>query len=200
MESRNTREIDAGALEDNMRAIRAAVPPTARVLAVVKADGYGHGAETVSRAALAGGADMLAVASVSEGIKLRAAGIDAGILVLGAVTAWDVREGVENRLIQTVCSPDMVDLCARAARETGLPAEVHLKVDTGMGRIGVRDEAERDAVLREIRRCPEARWPGVFPHFSKNRPGGGVLGKKVKKIPPGKKTKKKKKEEKAGRN
>ena len=108
---RNRRIIDREAIQHNMEVIRAEVPASAKLLAVVKADGYGHGAEEVSRAAIAGGADMLAVASVAEGVRLRNAGFDrVPILVLGAVTAGDVREGVEAGLIQTVCSPEMVEL------------------------------------------------------------------------------------------
>ncbi len=166
MEPRNRRIIDTEAIRGNMEAIRGAVPKTAKVLAVVKADGYGHGAENAARAALAGGADMLAVASVEEGRKLRDAGVEAGILVLGAVTASDVEEGTESGLIQTVCSPEMVRLCQSAAEKTGRQSEVHLKVDTGMGRIGVRTEAERDAVLRALGACPGVRLSGAFTHFS----------------------------------
>ena len=166
MEPRNRRIIDAAALEANMRAIRSAVPASAGVMAVVKADGYGHGAVTAARAGLAGGAEMLAVASVAEGECLRAAGIKADILVLGAVTASDVLEGAELGLIQTVCSPEMVQLCAEAARKSGKQARVHLKVDTGMGRIGVRTEEERDAVLAELRKFPDVRLTGAFTHFS----------------------------------
>lgn len=166
MEPRNRRTIDAEAIRRNMEILRGATPKDARIMAVVKADGYGHGAETVSRAALRGGADMLAVASVEEGTELRSAGIDADILVLGAVTAADVTEGVRSGLIQTVCSEEMVKLCAGAAREAGREARVHLKVDTGMGRIGVRTEEERDAVLRALKEYPAVKLCGAFTHFS----------------------------------
>ena len=81
-----------------MRLIRNAVPKSVKVLAVVKADGYGHGAVQTARAAIAGGADMLAVAAVSEGAELREAGITLPILVLGAVTAYDVSDGVRYSL------------------------------------------------------------------------------------------------------
>ena len=163
---RNRRIIDREAIQHNMEVIRAEVPASAKLLAVVKADGYGHGAEEVSRAAIAGGADMLAVASVAEGVRLRNAGFDRiPILVLGAVTAGDVREGVEAGLIQTVCSPEMVELCRKAAEETGLTAEVHLKVDTGMSRIGVRNEEERDAVLAALEKTGAVKLTGAFTHF-----------------------------------
>ena len=166
MTPRNRRVIDLAALKHNMEQIRAATNPDAKVMAVVKADGYGHGSAEVSRAALAGGADMLAVASVSEGAVLRAKGIGAPILVLGAVLAADVAEGVENELIQTVCSPDMVRMCEDAAAKLQKQAKVHLKIDTGMGRIGIRNREERDAVLNELGRATHVELTGVFTHLS----------------------------------
>ena len=166
MNSRNKRTIDLAALSDNFRLIRSAVPSNAGILAVVKADGYGHGAAEAAGAFLQAGADMLAVASVEEGRYLRTSGISAPVLVLGAVTEHDVREGVSSRLIQTVCSPEMVRQCERAAAECSEQTEVHLKIDTGMGRIGVRTEQERDAVLQAISESPHVRLTGAFTHFS----------------------------------
>lgn len=163
---RNRRIIDLSAIEYNMRQLRASVPATARMMAVVKADGYGHGAAETAEAALRGGADMLAVASAGEGKQLRERGIQAPVLVLGAVTEADVLTGVENDLIQTVCSADMVRLCEKAACSLRKQTDVHLKIDTGMGRIGVRTEAERDAVLYALRTCSHVRLSGVFTHFS----------------------------------
>ena len=166
MVSRNRRTVDLTAIEENMRLICSSVPSGVRTMAVVKADGYGHGADETARAAIRGGADMLAVACVSEGVGLRRSGITVPVLVLGAVTENDVYEGVENGLIQTVCTPDMVRLCEKAGRETGKQAEVHLKIDTGMGRIGVRNERERDAVLEAVSASGSVRLTGVFTHFS----------------------------------
>ena len=166
MMPRNRRIIDLDALEGNMRLIRSAVPPAARVMAVVKADGYGHGAVETANAAIRGGAEMLAVASAGEGIQLREAGISAPILVLGAVTESDVTAGVSYGLIQTVCSPLMVRQCENAAEALQKQTEVHLKVDTGMGRIGVRDEAERDAVTDELNQCPRVHLTGTYTHFA----------------------------------
>ena len=166
MMPRNRRIIDLSAIENNMRLIRNAVPSSSGVLAVVKADGYGHGAAETAQAAIRGGACMLAVASVSEGVQLRLQGIDIPILVLGAVTEYDVREGVEYNLIQTVCAPEMVRYCEAAASSMEKQTEVHLKVDTGMGRIGVRTEKERDATVTELQKCKHVRLKGVFTHFS----------------------------------
>ena len=163
---RNRRVIDLSAIEENMRMLRSAVPSHARMMAVVKADGYGHGAAETAQAAIRGGADMLAVASAGEGRQLREQGVEAPVLVLGTVTESDVSEGVRYDLIQTVCSADMVRLCENAAKELQKQTEVHLKFDTGMGRIGVRNEAERDAVLRELGNCGNVRLTGAFTHFS----------------------------------
>lgn len=166
MRSRNQRIIRTDFLRDNMKRIRCAVDAGAKVMAVVKADGYGHGGPEAARAALEGGAEYLAVASVSEGTSLRHSGIKAPILVLGAVTEEDVSEGIENGLIQTVCSEEMVRLCEEAADAIHKQTEVHLKIDTGMGRIGVRNEEEKKAVTDAIMKAPHLRLTGVYTHFS----------------------------------
>ena len=163
---RNRRIIDLKAIEHNMRLLRSAVPATAKMMAVVKADGYGHGAAETACAAIRGGADMLAVASAGEGRQLREQGIDIPILVLGAVTETDAPDGVRYGLIQTVCSAEMVRWCEKAACDQQKQTEVHLKIDTGMGRIGVRTEAERDIVLEALSSCSHVRLTGAFTHFS----------------------------------
>ena len=163
---RNRREIRTDILRENMEELRASVPAGVKVLAVVKADGYGHGAAETRWAVLAGGADMLAVAAVGEGVSLRRAGIEAPILVLGAVLDIDAYEGIQNGLTQTVCTPEMVRICEAAAAEQRKTAYVHLKIDTGMGRIGVRNAEERDAVLKEIAESPHVKLTGVFTHLS----------------------------------
>ena len=149
-----------------MRRIRSVIPENVKILAVVKADGYGHGAAETARASIEGGAEYLAVASVAEGTALRMSGIHEPILVLGAVTESDTKEGTEYGLIQTVCSPEMVMLCEEAATQIGKETEVHLKIDTGMGRIGVRNEKELISVMTAIRNCPHVRLTGAFTHFA----------------------------------
>ncbi len=166
MNPRNRRVVDPGKIEQNMREICSALPEHVRALAVVKADGYGHGALQTARAAIHGGASMLAVASVDEGTALRDGGIRIPILVLGAVTGYDVKQGAEAGLIQTVCSPDMVRMCESAATETGKQTEVHLKIDTGMGRIGIRTEKEKEQVMKTLRECPHVKLGGAFTHFA----------------------------------
>lgn len=163
---RNRRVVNLANIEHNMRAICSALPEKVSALAVVKADGYGHGATQTALAAIKGGASMLAVASVDEGVCLRKDGIRVPVLVLGAVTGYDVEKGVEADLIQTVCSPEMVRMCEYAAGKAEKQTEVHLKIDTGMGRIGVRTQEEMDAVLKTIDECTHVKLSGVFTHFS----------------------------------
>ncbi len=163
---RNRRIIDLSSIQHNMELLRSVTPPSARMMAVVKADGYGHGAEETARAAIRGGADMLAVASAGEGKFLREQGITVPILVLGAVTETDAATGVQYGLIQTVCSPDMVILCEQAAEKLQKQTEVHLKCDTGMGRIGVRNQAERDDVLSAVAKSHRVNLTGAYTHFS----------------------------------
>ena len=174
---RNRRMIDTGAICHNMREIRSLVPAGVMIMAVVKADGYGHGAVESARAALKGGADMLAVASVAEGSKLRDSGIQAPVLVLGAAMQADAAEGVRNRLIQTVCSARMVYMLEKAASDSQQDADIHLKIDTGMGRIGVRSTEEIQLVLDALHECSHVHLTGAFTHFSDadDTDGDGLL-------------------------
>ncbi|MBR4711363.1 MAG: alanine racemase [Clostridia bacterium] len=162
MTAENTRLIDLAAIRGNVRALRTLVPARTGLLAVVKADAYGHGAVQVSRAALEAGASWLAVAHALEGVQLREAGIGAPILILGAATPADCRTAAAHGLTLTVCTPQHI----RWAREAGGPVDCHLKLDTGMGRIGARDEAEVRAVLDALADSPGVRLTGCFTHFA----------------------------------
>ena len=131
---RRTRlEIDLGAIAHNVRCLRARTPETAKLLAVVKADAYVHGAVEVSHTALKNGAEFLAVAIPEEGVKLRQAGISAPILVLGGVNEVGAEGDVQFDLTQTVYDVRTVLNLQRAAERLGKTACAHLKIDTGMG-------------------------------------------------------------------
>lgn len=134
-------------------------------IAVVKADAYGHGAMEVARALAAAGAPMLAVALVEEGLALREAGIAAPVLVLGA--AYDDRYDllVRYRLSPVVFDPSHLRGLAEAARAAGVRASAHLKVDTGMGRVGLRPP-DLPAFLDLARRTPEVAIEGLCTHFA----------------------------------
>ncbi len=134
-------EVDLGAISANVATLRALAAPAA-MCAVVKADGYGHGAVPVAQAARAGGADVLAVALVAEGVELREAGIDAVVMVLSQASADEIDTLVDADLDATVYTASGVQGLAAAARRAGRsaarPVRVHLKVDTGMHRVGVQ--------------------------------------------------------------
>ena len=164
---RRTRlEIDLGAIAHNVRCLRARTPETAKLLAVVKADAYGHGAVEVSRTALKNGAEFLAVAIPEEGVKLRQAGISAPILVLGGVNEVGAEGDVQFDLTQTVYDVRTVLNLQRAAERLGKTACAHLKIDTGMGRIGVRTEDEAREVLDAVAASPRVALTGAFTHFA----------------------------------
>ncbi len=134
--------ISGAALLENARLIRRHLGNKARMMAVVKADGYGHGLVQTARTALAGGADALAVAFVEEGVVLREAGIRAQILVLGASSPAGLREAVRYHLAQAVYEPDAILILHAEAARLDSVAHAHVKIDTGMTRLGLRgDEA-----------------------------------------------------------
>ena len=136
MSARAWADIDLGAVAHNVRALRALVAPS-RLCAVVKANGYGHGAAAVGRAALQAGADWLAVAQVHEAVSLRDAGIDAPVLVLAEPRPDEVDDAVDTGARLTLYTPAAVEAVARAARRRRRPpVAVHVKVDTGMHRVG----------------------------------------------------------------
>jgi len=158
-------KISTEAIAANARAIRARIPAHVRMMCVVKADAYGHDAVHTARKLAAAGADAFAVAIVEEGEALRAAGIDGMVLVLGGGSEASLRRGVRAGISQAVYTPRMLDILQDEARRAGLRARAHLKLDTGMSRIGVRDEDDLRAMLACWRRCPDVDMEGAFTHF-----------------------------------
>ena len=166
MQQYPVRTIDLEALRENVRLLRSTLPEKTKLMAVVKADAYGHGIAKVARAALEAGASALAVARTDEGAALRQAGVTAPVLVLGASSDEEIAEGVRNELTLTVCTPEMVDTLESCAKDSGLTGLMHLKIDTGMGRIGVRTEEEIRAILARLQVSPHVRLTGAFTHFA----------------------------------
>ncbi|MDR2630076.1 MAG: alanine racemase [Spirochaetaceae bacterium] len=128
----------------NIQGVREKIGPRPGICVPVKADAYGHGAVQIARAALDAGAACLAVATVSEGAELRAAGIGAPILLLSLPLPEELPEVIFQGLIPLVSDRDFIREAARAAENTGKPLEVHLKIDTGMGRLGCPPEEAAD--------------------------------------------------------
>jgi alanine racemase len=152
--------VDLDAITANLHAVRAQVGLGPRVMAVVKADGYGHGAVRVARQAIEAGAAWLGVATLEEGLELRRAGIDAPVLVLGSVAADDVGEAMRHDLGLTIASSDALSAFPRARRRVRL----HLKIDTGMTRLGVTVD-EVPSVLNRLTRAG-LRLEGVYTHLA----------------------------------
>ena len=159
-------EIDLTATANNVERVKAIVGPAAEVMAVVKANAYGHGAVPVARTALRHGATWLGVACLGEGVELREAGITSPTLILGFTPSWDAAEVVRHGLAATVYSADVAQELSRAALAQGRPpAAVHVKVDTGMGRLGLQP-VEVLSFVEDIQRLPGLDVQGIYTHFA----------------------------------
>lgn len=171
-------EVDLGAVAHNVRELRRCADPRAKVMAVVKADGYGHGAVEVARTALANGAEWLGVARLPEAIPLREAGFDAPILVFGYTPPAEAGRLIDLDLRQSVYSAAAARAYSAVAAALGQRIRVHLKVDTGMGRLGMvpatlsgktPGHAVGEDFIREataIARLPGLETEGIFTHFA----------------------------------
>ena len=158
-------EIDLGALASNTRWIKSRVGAAISLMAVVKANAYGHGAVAVAGAALQNGADMLAVANLAEAFELRDAGIDAPLLILSYVPADAIAAAIDYDLRLPIFDRAFAERCIAEARGASGDLKVHLKVDTGMGRLGVLPEAA-GGICRRLREAPGVVLDGVYTHFA----------------------------------
>ena len=165
---RTWAEISLDNLEHNYRALRACADPACRFMGIVKADAYGHGAVAVAKKLQELGAEHLAVASLSEGVELREAGVTLPILILGVTPAEFSPLVAEHGLTQTVCNLPHAEALSKAAEQAGKTVKVHLKVDTGMGRLGVpaHDPAAAADALAPVCRLPHLEAEGIFTHFA----------------------------------
>ena len=158
-------EINLENIAYNMSSIRKNTPKGVKLLAVVKADAYGHGSVMIAPTLLASGADMLGVASIDEGVDLRQAKISCDILVLGAVPVWAVESAVKANLIIAIFSKEHLQACRQAYERTGIKPKVHVKLDTGMNRIGVSiDEAV--GFINEVKSADYLEFGGIFTHLA----------------------------------
>ena len=158
-------EVELGAVACNVRALKALTEPGTLFMAVVKADGYGHGATEVARAALAAGADRLGVATVEEALALRAAGLTAPLQLLSEPPAASAPALVEHSITPTLFTHRFAEALGGAAAARGVVSPFHLKIDTGMNRIGVRAEDAADFV-ESMAGLPALAMEGVFTHFA----------------------------------
>ncbi|RTZ97185.1 MAG: alanine racemase [Deltaproteobacteria bacterium] len=171
-------EIDLRALAHNYAELRRITAPSAGIMAVVKADGYGHGAIPVARTALSCGAGFLAVARLSEAVQLRQAGIDAPILLFGYCRAVDVPCMVDNQIRASISSLASARMLSARITQPGRRLKVHIKIDTGMGRLGLltdgldADSPQNDSTADTVKdilaigALPHVEVEGIFTHFA----------------------------------
>src|SRR6185369_1343665 len=158
-------EIDLNNLAANFKKVRERVSPAARVMAIIKANAYGHGAVECARRLASEGADWFGVALPEEGIELRESGISQPVLCLGGRRMIKTEICVQHRLTPVVYRVDMIEALNRAAANAGVVVDVHVKVDTGMGRLGVRFDqlSEFVAALEPFR---NVRIDGLMSHLA----------------------------------
>lgn len=157
-------QVNLDNLAYNFRQVRSRVADKTKVLVTVKADAYGHGLVKVAKKLVACGVDYLGVASIDEGIKLRKAGIRKPILLLGLILKSDIRPVFTYQLIPTVCDLSLAVSLNRQAQALKQKIPVHIKVDTGMGRIGVQLH-EAFALVCQISKLKNIQIQGIFTHF-----------------------------------
>ncbi|MCI1954973.1 MAG: alanine racemase [Oscillospiraceae bacterium] len=168
---RTWAEVDLDALETNYRRIRAQVKPGTKVCCVIKADGYGHGAERLAQLYESLGADWFAVSNLEEAVQLRGAGAKLPILILGYTPPCRARELAENDIAQAVIGSEYAEQLSRQAETAGVKVRAHIQVDTGMSRVGFfYQDPSRDgeSIGRMERACrlPGLKPEGIFTHFA----------------------------------
>lgn len=161
-------EVDLKAIAHNIRELRRITNPKARIMAVVKANAYGHGMIEVARQSLENGAEALGIANIEEGIQLRKAGIDAPVLIFGYTPPTHAKRLIEFDLTQTVYSYETSRALSEALSAYGKKIKVHIKVDTGMGRLGLLRGIKNNSLseAESISRLPMLELEGVYTHFA----------------------------------
>jgi len=165
MRLRAQARVNLAAIERNCARLRSVAGADTLLCAVVKANAYGHGAVPVARAAQAGGARWLAVAGADEAVELRAAGIEGPILTMGALSADELPVALEAGADVVAWRIGFVKAVRAWARASGRRARVHVKLDVGMGRLGVRDADELLGIAREVDAAPELELVGAMTHL-----------------------------------
>ncbi len=158
-------EVNIDNVSNNIKELKKCVPQDKKFLAVVKADSYGHGAAMLAPTMLASGVDMFGVASIDEALNLRENGVTAEILILGAAPIWALPTVVENNLTITIFSEEHLESCIQTYERTKIPVKAHIKLDTGMNRIGV---SHKDAVefIKKVQSMECIDLKGIFSHLA----------------------------------
>lgn len=158
-------EVNLDNISSNVKSLKRCIPYDKKFLAVIKADAYGHGAAMIAPTLLSCNIDMLGVASIDEALNLRESGITAEILVLGAVPVWALPTAIENNITVTSFTQEHLDSCQNTYNRTGIPVKTHIKLDTGMNRIGIQ---AKDAVeyIKKAQSMECIDLKGIFSHLA----------------------------------
>lgn len=159
-------KINLKAIQQNVKLLRNYLRNTTAIIAVVKADGYGHGGVEVAKAVLEAGAQMVAVATPDEAVALRTGGISGEILVMGPSPVSFVEKAAVLGITITVADGQWLQAVLDSKRCLGKPVKMHVKIDSGMGRIGLRDEKELRHLLKLVEQAKQVVVDGVFTHFA----------------------------------
>ena len=159
-------EINLDALQHNIKQIKNILHPQSKIMGVVKADAYGHGAIEVSKVLIEQGVERLAVAILEEGIQLREAGIQVPILILGYTPPCQAKIAVQYHLTPTVFTYEIAQAFSKAGEEYNQVVPIHLKMDTGMGRIGFLVKEQSLEEIERIKNLPYLQIEGIYTHFS----------------------------------
>ena len=158
-------EINLESLSQNIIEIKKGIPADKKFLAIVKADAYGHGASMIAKTMLASGVDAFGVSSVDEGLDLRRVRIKCPILVVGAIPLWAVESAAQNDIAFSIFNDDHLASCREVYERTGIRPKVHVKIDTGMNRIGVRSENAVE-FINKVAKADYLQFEGVFTHLA----------------------------------
>lgn len=158
-------EINLESISHNIKEFRKNIPADKKILGVVKADAYGHGSIMTAPIMLASGIDMLGVASIDEGLDLRNERIDCEILVVGAVPVWSFEIAAENDISVSIFSDAHLNACKQAYERTGIKPKVHIKLNTGMNRIGLEPENAVE-FIKKVQSSDYVDLKGIFTHLA----------------------------------
>lgn len=158
-------EINLESLANNIIEIKKGIPANKKFLAIVKADAYGHGASMIAQTMMASGVDAFGVSSVDEGLDLRKAKIKAPILVVGAIPLWAIESAAQNDIAFSIFNDEHLWACKDVFERTGIKPKVHVKIDTGMNRIGVRSE-NGGKFIEKVRNADYLTFEGIFTHLA----------------------------------
>src|SRR5574344_111641 len=158
-------EINLDSLANNVKEFRKNIPSNVKMLGIVKADAYGHGSTMLVPTMLASGVDMLGVASIDEGLDLRNDKITCEILVVGAVPVWSFGIAAKNNISISIFKEEHIEACKKVFDRFGIKPKVHVKLDTGMNRIGLAPDKAPE-FIKKVQQCDFLEFVGIFTHLA----------------------------------